>query len=33
MDNSERAKAERALYPAQAIRSETGIGAEGAAAH
>ncbi|MGE5546771.1 MAG: sodium:solute symporter family transporter, partial [Solirubrobacterales bacterium] len=33
MDNSERAQNERAAYEAQAIRSETGLGAEGAAAH
>nr|WP_254434927.1 cation acetate symporter [Magnetospirillum sp. UT-4] len=33
MDNSARAQAERASYDAQAIRSETGLGAEGAAAH
>jgi cation/acetate symporter len=33
MDNSARGQAERAAYPAQAIRSETGLGAEGAAAH
>ncbi|MBF0324826.1 cation acetate symporter [Magnetospirillum moscoviense] len=33
MDNSERGQKERAAYPAQAIRSETGLGAEGAAAH
>ncbi|OJX74806.1 cation acetate symporter [Magnetospirillum sp. 64-120] len=33
MDNSEQAKAERAQYDAMAIRSETGLGAEGAAAH
>jgi len=33
MDNSERAQAERAAYDAQAIRSETGLGASGAASH
>ncbi|MGE5506591.1 MAG: sodium:solute symporter family transporter, partial [Actinomycetota bacterium] len=33
MDNSPRAAEERAAYAAQAIRSETGLGAEGAAAH
>jgi cation/acetate symporter len=33
LDNSPRAQAERAAYDAQAIRSETGLGAEGAAAH
>ncbi len=33
LDNSPRAQAERAAYPAQAIRSETGLGAEGAASH
>jgi cation/acetate symporter len=33
LDNSPRAAQERAAYEAQAIRSETGLGAEGAAAH
>ena len=33
LDNSDQAKAERAGYEAMAIRSETGLGAEGAAAH
>jgi cation/acetate symporter len=33
LDNSPRAQAERDAYPAQAIRSETGLGAEGAASH
>jgi cation/acetate symporter len=33
LDNSKQAKAERALFPAQKVRCETGIGAEGAAAH
>jgi cation/acetate symporter len=33
LDNSPRAAKERAAYDAQAIRSETGLGAEGAAAH
>jgi cation/acetate symporter len=33
LDNSKRAKAERALYEAQKVRCETGVGAEGAAAH
>ena len=33
LDNSPRAQAERAAYFAQAIRSETGLGAEGAASH
>jgi len=33
LDNSPRAAEERAAYEAQAIRSETGLGAEGAAAH
>jgi cation/acetate symporter len=33
LDNSPRAAEERAAYAAQAIRSETGLGAEGAAAH
>ena len=32
-DNSERAKLEREAFAAQEIRSETGLGAEGAAAH
>jgi len=32
-DNSPRAQAEREAYDAQAIRSETGLGAEGAASH
>jgi cation/acetate symporter len=33
LDNSEQAKKERALYPAQQFRSETGIGAAGASGH
>ena len=33
LDNSERAKKERQMYTAQRVRCETGIGAEGAAAH
>jgi cation/acetate symporter len=33
MDNSEQAKKERAAYPAQLIRSETGVGAAEASAH
>ncbi len=33
MDNSARAQAERAAYPAQEVRSETGIGAAQASAH
>ncbi|EME68255.1 symporter [Paramagnetospirillum caucaseum] len=33
MDNSPQAQAERAAYEAQSIRSETGLGAEGAASH
>jgi len=33
LDNSKRAKAERALYEGQKVRCETGVGAEGAAAH
>ncbi|MCL2344869.1 MAG: cation acetate symporter [Desulfobulbus sp.] len=33
LDNSEQAKKERALYPDQLIRSETGIGAAGASSH
>jgi len=33
MDNSEQAKRERALYPAQKVRSETGVGAATASGH
>jgi cation/acetate symporter len=33
LDNSEQAKKERALYPDQQIRSETGVGASGASGH
>lgn len=33
LDNSERAKLERVAFEAQKVRCETGIGAEGAAAH
>ncbi len=33
MDNSEQAKKERALFPDQLIRSETGLGAAGASGH
>jgi cation/acetate symporter len=33
LDNSEQAQKERALYPAQQIRSETGVGASSASAH
>ena len=33
LDNSEQAKKERALYPAQELRSETGLGAAAASAH
>ncbi|MCP5228727.1 cation acetate symporter [Accumulibacter sp.] len=32
-DNSKQAKLERALYPAQKVRSETGVGAAGASGH
>ena len=33
LDNSERAKLDRAGYLAQKVRSETGIGASGASGH
>ncbi len=33
LDNSERARKDRAGFPAQSVRSETGIGASGASAH
>ena len=33
LDNSEQAQKERALYPAQQLRSETGLGAAGASGH
>ena len=33
LDNSEQAQKERALYPAQQLRSETGLGASGASGH
>ena len=33
LDNSEQAKKERALYPAQQLRSETGLGASSASSH
>jgi cation/acetate symporter len=33
LDNSKQAQTERALYPAQRVRCETGIGAEGAVSH
>jgi cation/acetate symporter len=33
LDNSEQAKKERALYPSQQLRSETGLGASSASAH
>jgi len=33
LDNSAQAKKERALYPAQQLRSETGLGAAGASGH
>jgi cation/acetate symporter len=33
LDHSKQAQAERALFPAQRARCETGIGAEGAASH
>ncbi len=33
LDNSEQAKKERAAYPAQQLRSETGLGASAASAH
>ena len=33
LDNSEQAKKERALYPSQQLRSETGLGAAAASAH
>ena len=33
IDNSEQAKREQAAFEAQLIRSETGLGAEGAVAH
>jgi cation/acetate symporter len=33
MDNSEQAQKERALYPSQQLRSETGLGSSGASGH
>jgi cation/acetate symporter len=33
LDNTRRAQRERALFDAQFVRSETGIGADGAHAH
>ncbi|MQM29893.1 MAG: cation acetate symporter [Candidatus Accumulibacter phosphatis] len=33
MDNSKQAQLERSLYPAQKVRSETGVGAAGASGH
>jgi cation/acetate symporter len=33
LDNSAQAKKERALYPSQQLRSETGLGASGASGH
>jgi len=33
LDNSEQAKKERALYPDQKTRSETGVGASSASSH
>jgi cation/acetate symporter len=33
LDNSEQAQKERALYPSQQLRSETGLGASGASGH
>ena len=33
LDNSRQAQLERSLYPAQRVRSETGLGASSAAAH
>ena len=33
LDNSAQAKKERALFPAQQLRSETGLGAAGASGH
>ena len=33
LDNSENAKKERAAFPAQQVRSETGFGASGASGH
>jgi cation/acetate symporter len=33
LDNSAQAKKERALYPSQQLRSETGLGAAGASGH
>ncbi|HRD89034.1 MAG TPA: cation acetate symporter, partial [Accumulibacter sp.] len=33
MDNSAQAKLERSLYPAQKVRSETGVGAATASGH
>jgi cation/acetate symporter len=33
LDNSEQAKKERAAFPAQQVRSETGFGASGASGH
>jgi cation/acetate symporter len=33
MDNSERARRDRAGFEAQTVRSETGIGASGASGH
>jgi cation/acetate symporter len=33
MDRSKQAAKERAAFPAQQVRSETGLGAEGASGH
>jgi len=33
MDTGKQAQLERSLYPAQKVRSETGIGAAGASGH
>jgi cation/acetate symporter len=33
LDNSDRAKIDRAGFPAQQIRSETGLGASGSSGH
>jgi cation/acetate symporter len=33
MDNSRQAQLERSLYPAQRVRSETGLGASSASGH
>jgi cation/acetate symporter len=33
MDNSKQAQLERSLYPAQRVRSETGVGSSSASGH